>query len=295
MIATRSTSDKWFDAVNYTLLSLLVVAVLYPLYFVVIASFSNPDLVNAGRIWLLPRETTLEGYRRIFADETIWLGYRNTLLYTGLGTFLNVALTLTAGYALSRADMPGRNGFMLAIVFTMFFSGGIIPTYILVKQLGMVNTMWAMIVPNAVSAYNLIITRTFFQNSIPHELLEAAVMDGCSNTRYFFRIVLPLSMPIVAVMVLFSAVGHWNSYFQALIYLKDSELYPLQIVLRNILIANEASGGMVDDLINVSEQQRIAELMKYGVVLVASLPVLALYPFVQRYFVKGVMIGSVKG
>ncbi len=295
MITARSTSDKWFDTANYILLSILMLIVLYPLYFIIIASISNPDLVNSGKLWIFPRELTMEGYRRIFADSSIWLGYRNTLLYTGLGTFINVVLTLTAGYALSRGDMPGRGLFMFLITFTMFFGGGLIPTYLLVKNLGMVNTIWAMVIPNAVSAFNIIITRTFFQSTIPSELLEAAVIDGCSNTRFFTRIVLPLSMPIVAVMVLFSAVGHWNSYFQALIYLKDDELYPLQIVLRNILISNDVSGNMIDDLANLSEQQRIGELMKYGIIMVASLPVLILYPFVQKYFVKGVMIGSIKG
>ncbi|MFK7693278.1 carbohydrate ABC transporter permease [Paenibacillus sp. HJGM_3] len=295
MITARSSSDRWFDLVNYTLLAVLMLLVLYPLYFIIIASFSNPDLVNAGKLWLIPRDTTVEGYRRIFSDDSIWLGYRNTLLYTGLGTAINVVLTLTAGYALSRSDLPGRGLIMFLITFTMFFGGGLIPTYLLVKQLGMLNTIWAMVIPNAVSAFNIIITRTFFQSTIPSELLEAAVIDGCSNTRFFMRIVLPLSMPIVAVMVLFSAVGHWNAYFQALIYLKDDELYPLQIVLRNILISNDVSGNMIDDLANLSEQQRIGELMKYGIIMVASLPVLILYPFVQKYFVKGVMIGSIKG
>lgn len=295
MITARSSSDRWFDLVNYTSLALLMLLVLYPLYFIIIASFSNPDLVNAGKLWLIPRDTTVEGYRRIFSDDSIWLGYRNTLLYTGLGTAINVVLTLTAGYALSRSDLPGRGLIMFLITFTMFFGGGLIPTYLLVKQLGMLNTIWAMVIPNAVSAFNIIITRTFFQSTIPSELLEAAVIDGCSNTRFFMRIVLPLSMPIVAVMVLFSAVGHWNAYFQALIYLKDDELYPLQIVLRNILISNDVSGNMIDDLANLSEQQRIGELMKYGIIMVASLPVLILYPFVQKYFVKGVMIGSIKG
>ncbi|WP_199616475.1 carbohydrate ABC transporter permease [Paenibacillus alkalitolerans] len=284
-----------FDVFNYSLLTVLLIAVLYPLYFVIISSVSNPDLVNAGQLWFYPKETTLEGYRRIFNDDTIWLGYRNTIFYTVLGTAINVVLTLTGGYALSRADLFGRNFFTFLIVFTMFFSGGIIPTYLLVKSLGMVDTIWAMVVPNAVSAFHLIITRTFFQSTIPKELLEAAVVDGCSNTRFFLRIVLPLSLPIVAVITLFSAVGHWNSYFQALIYLNDDALHPLQIVLRNILISSQMSENMVDDLVSSSQQQRVAEVMKYGVIVVASLPVLVLYPFVQKYFVKGVMIGSLKG
>lgn len=295
MVVSRTAADKWFDACMYVILSLLLLAVLYPLYFVVIASISNPDLVNVGDVALFPKEITLEGYRRIFSDSSIWLGYRNSLIYTVLGTCLNVILTLTAGYALSRSDLAGRGIFMLIIVFTMFFSGGLIPSYLLVKGLGMLNTIWVMILPNAVSAYNIIITRTFFQSTMPVELLEAAKVDGCSNTRFFLQIVLPVSLPILAVMVLFSAVGHWNSYFQALIYLKDDSLQPLQIILRKILISNEASENMVDGLVNQAEVVRMAETMKYGVIIVSSLPVLILYPFLQKYFIKGVMIGSLKG
>ncbi|CAG7648256.1 L-arabinose transport system permease protein AraQ [Paenibacillus solanacearum] len=295
MIATRTRADQAFDIFSYTLLSLLLLVVLYPLYFVVISSISNPDLVNLGKVTLYPRGVTLEGYRRIFSDATLWLGFRNSLLYTVLGTCLNVVLTLTAGYALSRNDLAGRNVFMFLIVFTMFFGGGLIPTYLLIKGLGLVNTIWAMILPNAVSAYNIIITRTFFQGSVPGELLEAAKMDGSSNTRFFLQIVLPISLPIVAVMVLFSAVGHWNSYFQALIYLKDDELQPLQIILRKILISGEAAENMVDGLVNQAEIVKMAETMKYGVIIVSSLPVLVLYPFLQKYFLKGVMIGSLKG
>ncbi|GIP39530.1 sugar ABC transporter permease [Paenibacillus sp. J31TS4] len=295
MVTSRSRGDVLFDLFTYGFLSALLLAVLYPLYFVVISSISNPDFVNQGNVTLYPRGVTFEGYRRIFADAQVWLGYRNSLLYTVLGTILNVILTLTAGYALSRSDLVGRNGFMLLIVFTMFFSGGLIPTYLLVKGLGLVNTVWAMILPNAVSAYNVIITRTFFQTSIPGELLEAAKMDGCSNTRFFLGIVLPLAMPIVAVMILFSAVGHWNAYFQALIYLKDEGLQPLQIVLRKILIHNEASEAMMDDIVNQAELVKMAETMKYGMIIVSSLPVLVLYPFLQKYFMKGVLIGSLKG
>ncbi|WP_309119911.1 carbohydrate ABC transporter permease [Paenibacillus sp.] len=292
----RSRFDRMFDTLNYTLMTIIMLAVLYPLYIVVISSISDPDAVNTGGVWLLPQGVTLEGYRRIFMEEQIWIGYKNTLLYTSLGASLNVALTLTGAYALSRSDLVGRNGFMFLIVFTMFFGGGLIPTYLLVKNLDMTNTMWSQIIPSAVSAYNVIIARTFFQMTIPKELQEAAEMDGCSITRFFFKIVLPLSMPIVAVLALFSAVSLWNSYFPALIYLRDRELYTLQLVLREILIVNEApedtslagageDGGML----------RVVDIMKYGVIIVSSLPVLALYPFLQRFFVKGVMIGSLKG
>nr|WP_213526350.1 carbohydrate ABC transporter permease [Paenibacillus sp. J31TS4] len=277
-------------------MTLLMLAVLYPLYVVVISSISDPDSVNTGGVWLLPKGITFEGYHRIFLEDKIWTGYKNTLLYTSVGTALNVVLTLTGAYALSRSDLVGRQFFMFLIVFTMFFGGGLIPTYLLIKNLGMTNTIWSQIVPGAVTAYNIIIARTFFQTTIPKELQEAAEMDGCSITRFFLKIVLPLSLPIVAVMVLFNAVAHWNAYFPGLIYLRDETLYPLQLVLREILIVNEAPADSVvagagDD----GGMLRIVDIMKYGVIIVSSLPVLVLYPFLQRYFVKGIMIGSLKG
>ncbi len=291
----RSKEDKVFDAINITLLTLMLLAILYPLYFIVIASISNPDRIFAGDVWLYPIEITFEGYSRIFQDGKIWIGYKNTVIYTVVGTILNVFLTLTAAYALSRKDFYGRNFFMIMFVFTMFFSGGLIPTYLVVQNLGMVNTMWAMIIPKAVAVWNIIVARTFFQASIPDEMLEAAKVDGCSNTKFFTKIVLPLSKPVIAVMVLFYAVGHWNSYFDALVYLNNESLYPLQLILRNILIQNEAAATMVSDLESVAAQQRIADLIKYGVIIVGSLPLLIVYPFIQKYFVQGVMIGGIKG
>ncbi len=262
-----------------------------------IASFSSPDSVNNGEIWLWPKDITFEGYKMIFEHEKIWTGYKNSIIYTVVGTLVNVVLTITGGYALSRKDLVGRNVFMFFIVFTMFFSGGMIPNYLLVKDLGMVNTLWAMVIPNAISVFNLIIVRTFFQSTIPDELLEAAKVDGCSDWKFFLKIVLPISTPIIAVMVLFSAVGHWNTYFSALIYLRDSNLFPLQLVLRDVLILTQAqevmdSGALME---GNAELQNVSELIKYGVVIIASLPVLILYPFVQKHFVKGVMIGSIKG
>lgn len=244
-------------------------------------------------MWLYPKGLTLEGYDRIFGNDQIWTGYRNTIVYTIIGTVISVMMTLTAAYALARKGLFGRNTIMFVIVFTMFFSGGLIPTYLLVKSLGMVNTMWALVLPGAVSVYQLIITRTFLQSTIPDELYEAAAIDGCNNTRFFFMMVLPLSQAIIAVLVLFNAVFQWNSYFPALIYLRDADLQPLQLVLRDILIQSETSDmsggqGAMDD-------QKIAEAIKYGVVIVASAPMLMLYPFLQKYFVKGVMIGSIKG
>lgn len=273
---------------------LLMLIVLYPLYVIIISSVSDPNSVNAGQVWLLPKGITFEGYERIFQDERIWMGYRNSLLYTTLGTGINVVLTLTGGYALSR-NLVGRNWFMFLIVFTMFFSGGLIPSYLFIKELGMYNTIWSQVIPTAVGAWNIIITRTFFSTTIPNELHEAAEMDGCSDAVFFWKIVLPLSTPIIAVMVLFSAVGHWNSYFQALIYLREEALYPLQIVLREILIVNETQENTLTIAQSDSEMLRIVDVMKYGIIIVACLPVLVLYPFLQRYFVKGVMIGSIKG
>lgn len=293
----KSTQDKLFDAINYAMMTVVLAAVAYPLYFILIASVSDPFSVNAGNVWLLPTDVTWEGYREILGDHRIWRGYSNTIVYTAVGTTINVALTITAGYVLSRKDLAGRDAIMMLIVFTMFFNGGLIPTYLIVRGLGMVNTIWALVIPNAVTVFHVIISRTFFQTTIPDDLLEAAMMDGCSNTKFFMHIAVPLSMPIIAVMALFNAVGHWNAFFPALIYLRDQELYPLQLVLRGILIANEvqATGGLAENAESLTEQMRVSQLIRYGVVIVASLPVLALYPFVQKYFVKGVMIGSIKG
>jgi putative aldouronate transport system permease protein len=290
-----SRTDRLFDGMNTALMILLIALVLYPLYFVVIASFSNPDQVNTGQTWFFPQDITWEGYTRIFSYASLWNSYTNSIFYTLVGTMINVSLTLPAAYALSRQDLDGRKLFMLIIVFTMFFSGGLIPTYLLVKDLGMVNTVWALWLPGAVSAFHIIISRTFFQTTIPGELLEAAEMDGCSNTRFFGRIVLPLSMPIVAVIILFCAVAHWNSYFSALIYLRDEKLYPLQIILREILVANETQSDLVGDISDMGAKTRIADMMKFGIIIVSSLPVLLLYPFLQKYFMKGVLIGSLKG
>ena len=291
----RSRGDVIFDTVNYSLVSVFFLLILYPLYFILIASISNPDFVNTGTITFLPRGITLEGYARTFRESNVWRGYRNTILYTTVGTTINVLLTMTAGYALSRKELAGRSVIMRLIVFTMLFSGGLIPTYLIVKGLGMTNKIWAMVIPNAVSAWNLIIARTYLQQSIPQELLEAALVDGCSYTRFFSAVVVPLSGAIIAVLALLYSVAHWNSFFTGLIYLQDYSKYPLQLVLRDILLGYQASSGATDDAKTLQEMQRIADLMKYALILVASLPVMVLYPFLQRYFVKGVMIGAIKG
>ncbi|WNQ14040.1 carbohydrate ABC transporter permease [Paenibacillus aurantius] len=294
----RSRADKAFDYINYTLLSIFLLIVLYPLYFIVISSFSDPTAVNTGGVSLIPKGFTMEGYRIILNNNDVWRGYRNSLLYTVLNVVISLALMIPGGYALSRKEMAGRNLLMFLIVFTMFFSGGMIPTYIIIKKLGMVDTMWALFVPSAVSAYYVIVVRTFFQNTLPEEMFESAKVDGCSTFRFFFQMAVPLSAPIIAVMALFTAVSQWNSFFSALIYLHNAELYPLQLVLRGILISSQMSAHGSDAVVDpesIAEAQRYAELIKYALIMVASIPVLVLYPFLQRYFVKGMMIGSVKG
>mgnify|MGYP000986524818 FL=1 len=294
----ESKSDKIFNFINTFVLSLILIVVLYPLIFVVSASLSDPDMVNQGKVWLLPKEINVDGYRRVFQDIKIWTGYRNTIFYTLLGTMINLIVTLPAAYALSRKDFYGRNFFTAMFTFTMFFSGGLIPTYFIVSGLGMRNTIWAMLIPAAAGMWNIIITRTFFQSNIPDELREAAEIDGCTNTRLFLSIVLPLSAPIIAVMALFYGVGHWNNFFSALIYISNPKLYPLQLVLREILVQNQMSAAMMEtagDLDSFAQQGKIADMIKYAVIIVSTVPVLAVYPFIQKYFVQGVMVGAIKG
>ncbi|MDU4694657.1 MAG: carbohydrate ABC transporter permease [Paenibacillus sp.] len=294
-VVTKGPSDeRWFDVIVYLIAAVIIVIVLYPLLFVVSASFSDPARVLNGEVWLLPKGATLEAYNNILHNEQIWTGYRNSILYTVVGTLINIGMTLLAAYPLSRPDLPGRKGLMLIITLTMFFSGGLIPSYLLVKNLGMVDTMWALIIPGAISTYNLIVMRTYFQSSIPWELQEAAHIDGCSNWRLLISIILPLSKPILAVMVLFYAVGHWNAFFNALIYIRSEDLYPLQLVLREILMISQ-SAGVDGGNVGMEEKILLSESIKYAVIIVSSLPVLIMYPFVQRHFVKGVMIGSIKG
>jgi putative aldouronate transport system permease protein len=293
--APLSRGDRVFDFLNIIMLSLVLLIILYPLYFVIIASVSDSMLVLQGKVWLWPRGLSFDAYSRVFQNQDILTGYRNVIAYTIIGTLVNLALTIAGAYPLSRRDFAGRNAIMLIITFTMFFSGGIIPTYMIVRNLGLVNSFWALILPGAVSVWNLIIMRTFFQNTIPTDLQESAFMDGCSNFRLLWSIVLPLSMPVIAVVTLYYAVGHWNSYFQALIYLSDRSKYPLQMFLRELLIQNQMQNMMDTDSETMAQQAMVAESLKYAVIVVSSLPVLCLYPFLQRYFAKGVMIGAVKG
>ncbi|CAG7625050.1 carbohydrate ABC transporter permease [Paenibacillus allorhizosphaerae] len=291
----RSREDRMFDRINVLLLVLITIIVLYPLLFVLSASVSDPSVVVKGQLWLWPKGFNLAGYERVFQNNDIVTGYGNTILYTVVGTAINVVLTICAAYPLSRKDFRGRHVITALITFTLFFSGGLIPTYLLVKKLGMLGTIWALVIPNAVAVWNIIIMRTFFQTSIPYEVQESAAIDGCSNFRILLSIVLPLSMPIIAVMVLFYAVGHWNAFFNALIYLNDRSQYPLQLILREILLQGQMQAmiDMADD--SLAKKLMEVEGIKYAVVVIANLPVLVLYPFLQKYFVKGMMIGALKG
>ncbi|MWV43300.1 ABC transporter permease subunit [Paenibacillus sp. HJL G12] len=288
-------SDRLFTIVNYTVLALIMIIVLYPLVYVVSASFSSSSAVLSGRVWLWPVEPTLDGYRAVFKNGMVVRGFMNTLFYTVAGTGINLLFTVLAAYPLSRRDFRGRNVFMLLFVFTMMFNGGLIPTYLLVKNLGMIDTVWSMLIPAALSVWNVIIMRTYFQTTIPGELLEASQLDGCTDFRFLLRIVLPLSGPILAVIALFYAVGHWNQYFNAMIFLKRADLYPLQLILRDILVQNEINIDMLGDAKTAAARQGLRELLKYSLIVVTSVPLLVVYPFVQKFFVKGVMIGSLKG
>lgn len=292
-----SLDDRIVDTLVYGLGTLITVIAAYPLIFVLSASFSEPSSVITGKVVLWPVNFTVEGYKTILEYAGIWTGYRNTIFYTLIGTTINICLTLPAAYALSRADFKARGFFTAFFSFTMFFNGGLIPTYLVVKDLGLVNNPAVLVILGAVSVWNMMITRTFFQGSIPHSLEEAAYLDGCSTTRLFLQIVLPLSTPIIAVLVLFYAVGHWNNYFNALIYLSKAEHYPLQLYLRNVLILEDVSALMGDTEAVQEWLERLErkEAMKFGVVVVSSVPVLVLYPFLQKYFVKGMTIGAIKG
>jgi len=290
-----SSGDILVNVAIYIILGIIVLCVLYPLYFCVIASISDPYAINSGEIVFLPKDIQFDGYRKIFTDPTIWIGYKNSIYYAGIGTFVNVSVTMAGAYALSRKDLPFRKYFMIMIVITMFFSGGLIPRYLVVEQLGLIDTLWSMVLPNAVTVWNLIICRTFFQTSIPDSLLEAAEIDGCSDFGFYFKIVLPLSKSIMAVLIIFYGVGHWNAYFDALIFLRSAQKYPLQIILRNILVLNETMASLIEDADVMAEVQRLKDMIKYAVIIVATAPIMMIYPFLQRYFVKGVMIGSLKG
>ena len=293
----KSREDIIFEVINIFFVTIFFIIVLYPLIFVVSASISDPALVSRGKIILLPKGINLEGYKRVLGYEDIWIGYRNTIFYTITGTLISLALTLTAAYPLSIYEFL-KNIFVVFFTITMFFSGGLIPTYMVVKSLGMRNTVFAQILLGAVSFMNIVIVRTFYQTSIPEELMEAARIDGCSNTKLFTSIVLPLAKPIIAVMALFYGVAQWNSYFNALIYLSDRDLFPLQLILREILIVNEIDMEMLmteGEMEAIHKKVEIAALLKYSVMVVSTLPIIIVYPFLQKYFVEGIMVGAIKG
>lgn len=289
----QSKGDTALDIINIVILTLVLIVVLYPLLFVVCASISDMMLVLQGKVFLIPKGINFEAYKSVFKNGNIMLGYRNTILYTIVGTAINLAMTIAGAYPLSRKDFIGRNAITIFFSITMFFSGGLIPTYLVIKSLGLYNSFWVMVIPGAVGMWNMVIMRTYFQTSIPVELQEAAFIDGCSDFGILLKIILPLSSPIIAVMIIFYGVGHWNAFFNALIYLKDHNRFPLQLILREILIVNDMQ-NMVDSS-SVVQQQMIAESIKYAVIIVSSAPVLMLYPFLQKYFVKGVMVGAIKG
>jgi len=291
---TSASSDRLFYGIVKVFLAFLGLAVLYPLIYVVSCSFSSAESVMSGDVVLFPTDFSLEGYKAVFRTNKVLLGFRNSAFYTVAGTMINLAMTTLAAYPLSRNDMPGRSLIMMLFTFTMIFSGGMIPNYLLVKDLGMMNSVWAMLLPGSIAVYNMIIMRTFFQNSIPGELLEAAQIDGCSDRQYLFQVVLPLSKSIFAVITLYYAVAHWNAYFNAFMYLMDENLYPLQIFLRDILIASKVDASMLMDEA-VAANVGLEYVLKYALIVVATVPMLIIYPFVQKHFVKGVMIGAVKG
>lgn len=290
-----SASDRVFDTVNYTFLSACFLLVAFPLLFIVAASFSDPFAVKTGRVWIWPVEPTLLAYREVFRTREVVVGYANSLYYTVVGTALNVVMTVMAGYPLSRRDFFGRNVIIGFFTFTMLFSGGLIPFYLVVRSLGMLNSRWAMIVPSALGVWNVIVTRTWFQANLPEELYEASVVDGCGDARFIVAVAVPMSGPILAVQALFYGVGHWNSYFNALIFLREERLFPLQIFLRNILLLNQIDFTRLKDLDELVMKQNLLDLLKYALIVVASVPVLLLYPFIQRYFVRGILVGAIKG
>ncbi|GIN74459.1 sugar ABC transporter permease [Bacillus sp. J14TS2] len=293
----RNVSDKTFDLINKILVVFLTVVIVYPLIFVISASISDPAAVSTGKMWLWPVDITFAGYQRVFQNDAIWLGYRNTIFYTIIGTIIHLIVLLPCAYALSRKEVMGKKYILWIILFTMMFNGGLIPTYLVIKTLGMVDTIWAIVIPGVVGAWSILVARTFFQQTIPDQLVEAAKIDGASDYYIFGKVVIPLSMPIIAVMALFHAVSLWNQYFTALIYLSDEKLYPLQLILRQILVVAQISqegGGGPGEIESLVEQVKTASLVKYAVIMVSSLPLLIVYPFLQRFFVQGVLIGSVK-
>ena len=298
----RSSGDKIYDTVIFVILTLILISVAYPLYFIVISSVSDPVKVSSGQVIFFPQGFTADGYKTVFETNKIMRGFLNSLWYSVLGVIISLAVTLPTAYALSRSDFFGRKIISVFYIITMFVSGGLIPTYMVIRNMGMMDTVWALVVPGALGVYNVMVARTFFRTNIPPELLDAARIDGCNDTRFFFSIVLPVSSAIIAILVLWVGVAHWNSYFSALIYIITPEKQPLQIVLRDILIQNTENIQGVNFAAMTAEAMReraraeaLKEMMKYSLIVIANLPVMLLYPFIQKHFVKGVTVGSLKG
>lgn len=295
----RCREDVIFDTVIFIILTLILFIVAYPLYWVIISSFSDPTAVSAGKVLLRPMGFTLKGYVEVFKNSQVMRGFFNSIVITFVGVCVNLAVTLPTAYALSRDNFSGKKPITVFYMITMFFGGGMIPTYLVVKNMQLLNTIWALVLPGCLSVYNMIVARTFFKSNISEELYEAGEIDGCTQSRFFFQIALPLSKAIIAIMVLYYGVGHWNSYFSALLYISDQDKYPLQLVLRNILITNQTALSQTATTAAaraaLQEQQQLIDVMKYSLIIISSVPVLIMYPLVQKHFVKGVMIGSVKG
>ena len=293
----KVTQDIVFNAIVVLILLFLIVIMAYPIYFVLVASFSDPTYVNNGEMLLYPKGFTLLGYEKVFEESRVWIGYGNTLLYTVLGTALGVFFTMMAGFSLSRRELPFRNVIMGYFVFTMYFSGGLIPYYMVIKSLNLTNTRFLMVIISSIAVYNIIITRSFMLSNVAEELRDAARIDGCGDGRFFFQIVMPLSKAIAAVLVLYLAVTYWNSYFNPMIFLTDRSKYPLALYLREILltVSTNAQASATSDASAAAMLQKMSQVIKYGIIVVSTLPIICVYPFLQKYFVKGVMIGSVKG
>jgi putative aldouronate transport system permease protein len=290
----RLTQDVFVNILFHLIAVIMILLVIYPLWFVIIASFSNPADVASGKVWIWPKVIDVRGYQKLFEQRQIWKSYLNTIIYTLVGTFVALIVNISAGYAMSRKDLPGRRWINLFYVIPMFVNGGLIPTYLVVKGFGLLDSFWVMVIPFSVSTYNIIVARTFFESSLPESLWEAAQIDGCSTLRYFFSFAVPLSKAVIAVVGLWTAVGLWNSWFNALIYLQNENLIPLQLLLRRILIANESLLGAATGTM-AQELRQLSDMMKYGSIVVSTLPIMMLYPFLQKYFNQGVMIGAVKG
>jgi len=291
----KNRSDRVFYAVIGVVIAFLTIIVLYPIVYILSASFSSSNAVAEGRVWLWPIDFSLEAYKAVFNYSDLWIGYRNTIFYVVVGTVLNVAMEMICAYPLARKNLWGKGPIAFFMTFTMLFGGGMIPNYLLVKELGMLDSPLALIIPGAMSVYNVIVARTFIQNNIPDELLEASRIDGCSDFQFFFKILIPLSKAIIAVLVLWHAVGHWNSYFSAFLYITNEKLYPLQIFLKEILVQSNISSDVVGDIAGALQMQNMKQLLKYAIIVVSTVPLFTFYPFVQKHFVKGVTIGSVKG